>query len=185
MNIAPASPTLRGDYVLANIDLVINALRTEGGNTVVPVNLPTSTADLSGHTLVGTYLDPSRAGRQKVIDAVTAALDQLSPPPQASNIAQGSVTVTMTWSGTRNEDLHVYEPGGAHVYFANRQGQVGYIDTDNTIGYGPEHYYATSDAKVLQPGAYHLGLVDFRAADDETATIQVATNDGVILTKLQ
>ncbi|MEX3983861.1 hypothetical protein AB4Y45_33290 [Paraburkholderia sp. EG287A] len=184
-HIAPASPTLRGEYTLANIDLVINALRAEGGNTVVPVNLtiPTSSADLSGHTLVGTYLDPSRAGRQAVIDGVTAALNQLSPPPQASNIAQGSFTVTMTWSGTGDEDLHVYEPGGSHVYFASRQGQVGYLDTDNTVGYGPEHYYATCDANVLQPGAYQLGLVDYRAADNETATIQVATKDGVILTK--
>lgn len=185
VHIAPASPTLRGDYVLANIDLVINALRAEGGNTVQPVNLTiaTSSADLSGHTLVGTYLDGSRDGRAKVVSMMNAALGQLSPPAQAASVAKGSFTVTMTWSGTGDEDLHVIEPTGSHVYFANRQGQVGYLDTDNTVGYGPEHYYATCDANVLQPGQYQLGLVDFRAADNETATIQVATNDGVLLTK--
>ncbi|MBK3780231.1 hypothetical protein G3A43_08170 [Paraburkholderia aspalathi] len=108
---------------------------------------------------------------------------QLSPPAQASNIAHGSFTVTMTWSGTGDEDLHVYEPGGAHVFFASRQGQVGYLDTDNTSGFGPEHYYATCDANLLQPGAYQLGIVDYHAADNETATVQVATNAGVLLTK--
>jgi hypothetical protein len=39
VHVAPASPTLRGDYVLANIDLVINALRVTGLNSVPDVNV--------------------------------------------------------------------------------------------------------------------------------------------------
>lgn len=185
VHIAPASPTLRGDYTLADIDLVINGLRVEGANSVAPVNLtmPTSAKDLSGHTLVGTYLDSSRPGRAAVVAELNAAIAKLSPSTQSTNAAQGSFTVTMTWSGTGDEDLHVYEPGGSHVFFGNRLGQVGYLDTDNTVGYGPEHYYATCNADSLQPGTYQLGLVDYRGADNETATIQVATNSGVIFSK--
>jgi len=67
-HIAPASPTLRGDWVLANIDLVINAMRIQGANSVPDINLtiPVSKLDVSGHTLIGTYLDPTRDGRGKV-----------------------------------------------------------------------------------------------------------------------
>jgi hypothetical protein len=56
VHIAPASPTLRGDYILANIDLVINALSIQGLSTVMASNisLKPSTKDLSGHTLAPT-----------------------------------------------------------------------------------------------------------------------------------
>jgi len=45
VHVAPASPTLRGRYVLADIDVVINGLRLSGINSVQPINilLPTST----------------------------------------------------------------------------------------------------------------------------------------------
>jgi hypothetical protein len=39
VHIAPASPTLRGDYTLADIDLVINGLRAEGWSSVPSNNL--------------------------------------------------------------------------------------------------------------------------------------------------
>lgn len=64
VHVAPASPTVRGAHLLADIDQVINGLRNFGSWTVQPINfwLPASTADLSGHTLVGTYLDDTRQG---------------------------------------------------------------------------------------------------------------------------
>jgi hypothetical protein len=80
IHIAPASPTLRGEYLLADIDLVINALRIQGSSSVPPnnINLPVSTEDLSGHTLIGTYLDPARAAREKVKSMVEEVLLALS-----------------------------------------------------------------------------------------------------------
>jgi hypothetical protein len=79
VHVAPASPTLRGEHMLADIDLVINGLRIQGINTVASnnINLPTSKSDLSGHTLVGTYLDAARAAREKVNGMVQAALGTL------------------------------------------------------------------------------------------------------------
>ena len=79
VHIAPASPTLRGEYVLADIDLVINGLRLTGINTVPNVNLvlPVSTQDASGHTLVATYLDASRRGLDAVKRMIRAAVDPL------------------------------------------------------------------------------------------------------------
>lgn len=79
VHVAPASPTLRGEHLLADIDLVINGLRVQGINSVASnnVNLPISKSDLSGHTLVGTYLDTARAAREKINGMVQAVLGKL------------------------------------------------------------------------------------------------------------
>jgi hypothetical protein len=54
---------LRGEHILADIDLVINGLRTTGINTVPPANvvLPTSSRDVTGHGFEPTYMDKARA----------------------------------------------------------------------------------------------------------------------------
>lgn len=79
VHIAPASPTLRGDYILANIDLIINALSFQGLSTVMASNisLKPSTKDLSGHTLAGTYLDPDRQARAKIVSLLDAAFSSV------------------------------------------------------------------------------------------------------------
>ncbi|SCK36953.1 hypothetical protein VAR608DRAFT_3387 [Variovorax sp. HW608] len=79
IHVAPASPTLRGEHLLADIDLVINGLRIQGINTVASnnISLPASKSDLSGHTLVGTYLDAARAAREKVNSMAQAVLGAL------------------------------------------------------------------------------------------------------------
>lgn len=79
VHIAPASPTLRGGYVLADIDLVINALRLQGVTTVPGINLilPISGRDPSGHTFIDTYLDTSRAGYARSKALITTGLNIL------------------------------------------------------------------------------------------------------------
>jgi hypothetical protein len=79
VHIAPASPTLRGPYVLASSDLVINGLRRVDG-TYLPessVNLPIDGKDPSGHKLLDTYLDKARPLRAQIRQFVTQALDAL------------------------------------------------------------------------------------------------------------
>ncbi|MHB1656778.1 MAG: hypothetical protein ACYCSZ_10480 [Burkholderiales bacterium] len=176
VQIAPASPTLRGPYVLANIDLVINALRIQG-NSTVPANnitLPVSVADLTGHALTGTYLDPARPTRAQVVNLINSGLASLAQPIP-SNAVQGAFTITLTWTGLGNEDLHVYEPDGTHVYYANMKGDTGYLDANNLYGYGPEYYFASCDPSVLQTGTYQISINNFNGANNETATVQVAT----------
>jgi hypothetical protein len=79
VHIAPASPTLRGPYVLASGDLVINGLRRVDG-TYLPVSnapLPVDGKDPSGHKLLDTYLDEARPLRAQIRQLVTNALDAL------------------------------------------------------------------------------------------------------------
>ena len=77
VHIAPASPTLRGDYALASIDLVINGLRLQGTTSVPLINLTMvgSTSDISGHTLVGTYLDATRIALERIKSMIKAAIE--------------------------------------------------------------------------------------------------------------
>lgn len=79
VHIAPASPTLRGDYALANIDLVINGLRLLGASSVPPINLTmvSNVNDISGHTLIGTYLDATRAALERIKSMIKAALESV------------------------------------------------------------------------------------------------------------
>ena len=184
VHVAPASPTVQGEYVLADIDLVINALRIQGLSTVQPVNinLPVSKADLSGHTLINTYLDATRASRARVGGQMSTVLGELEPPDTVAN--QGFFTVTLTWDGEGDVDLHTFEPDGSHSYYANRIANSGYLDLDNIIGEGPEHYYASCDAAKVQTGVYTIGINNFRGADGRRATVQVASShDGELLTR--
>lgn len=82
VHLAPATSTLRGEYVLADLDLVINGLRIQGFSTVPPnnVSLPAShlvTDDPTGHKLVETYLNSKRDSFLKVKGLVGAALSAL------------------------------------------------------------------------------------------------------------
>jgi len=184
-HIAPASSTLRGTHRLADIDLVINALRLQGLSTIpaINLNLPTDLlADATGHQLVPTYLDPRRPGRATIKSDLESRLNSLTTPAnQASN---GFFTVTLTWDGPGDVDLHVFEPNGSHVYYGSRAGTSGFLDVDNTVGMGPEHYYATCDASRLQEGLYRVGINNYARATGRTATLQLASAaKGELLTR--
>ena len=177
-HIAPASLTLRGPHLLADIDLVINGLRLFGWNSVPEINLvlPTSDTDPSGHTLFNTYLDASRPGRERVKQMAEQGLASLVTPNAAGS--RGFFTTMLTWDGSGDVDLHTFEPGGAHVYFSHPGGQVGALDLDNTVANGPEHYYASCNTSQLQEGSYRFGINNYLGATGRTATVQVTFAQG-------
>lgn len=82
VHVAPASPTLRGAYVLADIDLVINGvLRLTGLNSVpvANINLPLSKQDPTGHGFEPTYLDKARAAYSRTMGMINTSLEALTP----------------------------------------------------------------------------------------------------------
>lgn len=191
VHVAPASPTLRGEHTLADKDLVINGLRAVGsvpGNTdVIPgyLNRPAGRngrTDILGHGLIEIYLNPGLAISQRVKQQIDHALSTLVAPPVTSTT--GFFTVLLTWDGSGDVDLHTFEPGGLHVFYGSRQGASGFLDVDNTSGFGPEHYYATCDAQQLQTGTYQVSVANYARATGRTATVQVASwQDGVLGTR--
>lgn len=188
IHIAPASPTLNGAYTLADLDVVINALRLTG--TVPPNNVSIpgllfrpAPADPSGHELVATYLDQrlTQPYPQIAAQLQNAFSSAVTPTGSAAN---GFFTVTLTWDGAGDIDLHTFEPNGGHVYYQARNGASGILDTDNVTANGPEHYFATCTAASLQTGTYSIGINNYARGTGRTATIQVSSyKDGVLLTR--
>ncbi len=183
VQIAPASPTLRGPYVLANIDLVINALRIQG-NSTVPANnitLPVSATDLTGHSLTGTYLDTARPARVQVVNLLNSGLASLAAPI-SSNAAQ-AFTVSLTWTGSGSQHMYVYEPDGMEVYYAAKQGDTGYLNTSNPVGVGSEQYVVTCNSSIMQTGTYRVAIDNYQGNNAGIAAIAVATPEaGTVIT---
>lgn len=77
VHVGTAAPKLNGDYVLADIDIVINVLLRASVPMLPDSNTPLTfnPVELSGHQFEGTYLDKTRASYAKVVGLVNAALD--------------------------------------------------------------------------------------------------------------
>lgn len=187
VHIAPASTILYGEHWLAAIDVVINGLRLTGNVPEVSPDLdivsfpPQLLEDFSGHELIKTYLNRPLS-RSLINASIVKSMSELITPA-TGNI--GSFTVTLTWNGTGDVDLHTFEPNGFHSYYSNRQGPVGFLDVDNTYADGPERYFASCDPTVLQVGSYKIAINNYARATGRMATIQIATpKDGVIFNKV-
>lgn len=81
IHIAPASPTLNGEYILSDRDDVINGLNYTGiGSVPFPnVSVQKSDKDSLGHGLVEIYLTNQQT-KQMIKDAVDKALDSVKSP---------------------------------------------------------------------------------------------------------
>ncbi|MFT6908412.1 MAG: hypothetical protein ACJAS1_005113 [Oleiphilaceae bacterium] len=191
VHVAPASPILNGSHTLADLDLVINGLRLVGSVPSITDNIPgyllrsagvNGEKDILGHGFLEIYLNPSLSTAARVKEHINSALVSLIAPPVEASA--GFFTATLTWNGSGDVDLHAFEPEGSHVYYSDPSGVSGYLDVDNTVANGPEHYYATCDSSQLQTGVYQISIANYNAADGKTATVQIASwNDGVLGTK--
>lgn len=177
LHVAPASIQTKGPHVLADMDLVINGLRVFGIHSVpsVTFDLPLShmAVDVSGHTFVDTYLNPSQKGLAQIVGHQKSLMDALVAPRAITS--DGAFTATLTWNTTGDVDLHVYEPNLSHVYYSSKRGTSGRLDLDNMDGYGPEHYYASCESTELQEGLYVIAVNNYRAPTGAVASIQIST----------
>jgi len=191
VHVAPASPMNRGNHTLANLDLVINGLRFLGEVPVVTDPIPgyllresglNGQKDLLGHGFLEIYLNPSLETARRVAQQIDEAMASLVAPPAIAQL--GSLSVTLTWDGEGDVDLHTLEPDGTHVYYEAPAGTSGYLDVDNTAGFGPEHYYASCLRSELLVGEYEIASANYDGAEGRLATVQVASwRDGVLGTK--
>lgn len=182
-NVQVASPASfvasGGPHVTAQEDRVIGAIRAAAllgvPGVAIPLPANVSTAadgpvrDWTGHLFVASYMG-RRSARSMILSFMSGVLQGLQYPP--ATLTGGAITVTLTWAHATDVDLHVFEPGGVHVYYGNRQGTAGFLDVDNTWGFGPEHYVVACN--TLVPGTYAVGVNYYRGmVRPETATIQI------------
>ena len=193
VHIAPASPITNGPHRLADKDLVINALRATGSVAGITDAIPAyldrpaglnGQTDILGHGLLEIYLNPVLNIGTKVVQDIETELANLQPPETEIDAETGFFTATLTWNGEGDVDLHVYEPSGSHVFYQSMTGSSGYLDVDNTVANGPEHFFAACEAEKLQAGTYQVGIANYDRADGRTASLQIASSrDGVLGTR--
>lgn len=138
------------------IQFVPGSLATNWTLTDLATGLPADDLGfVEAHAFTGTYLSHGYDVQGQLLMLVAATLSSLQDPPSVAG--SGPVTATLTWdTGQSDVDLHIFEPGGAHVFYAQLQGESGVLDVDNVTGIGPEHYY--TDCNQLQVGSYRFGV---------------------------
>lgn len=175
VHVAPAVTRTVGKHILADKDIVINGLRATGSVPENTIEIPVShlAADYTGHGFVKTYMVDSIGTKGQVSAAYDELLSSLiKPTPLASG---GAFTATLTWNGTGDADLHIFEPQGDQVFYADTSGSAGYLDYDNRQGFGPEHYYASCDNFESLSGTFDFAVNNYSRADGLTATVQIST----------
>lgn len=164
-----------GPYTTLFEDTVIAAVALFKLRALLPPPLPPNItnfftlADITGHGFDKAYLAAGSNSRNKILNDILGVRDSLTQPPRMGQ--EGIITVTLTWSSQPDVDLHVIEPNGTHVYYANLFGPSGYLDHDDIDGYGPEHYYVSCDS--LEAGIYRVGVNYYHGYQPEIATILI------------
>lgn len=174
VHVATPTAALSGPYTTSTKDLVIGPIPTAAPANIT---LPFTSRDLLGHGFNEVYLHPTMASRARILGHVSQSLSALQTPEQGGS--SGFFTVTLTWDGPGDVDLHVVEPDGTHVYYGAKGGHSGYLDVDNVTANGPEHYFASCDAGVLQTGVYKIGINHYARATGRRASISLATQDRI------
>ena len=85
--------------------------------------------------------------------------------------------MTLSWGQNPDVDLHVLEPLGIHIYYSSPQGQFGYLDVDDTDGWGPEHYYVSCED--LTEGTFRVGVNYFQGNFPEHALVQIKAGSSI------
>ncbi|MEO6965105.1 MAG: hypothetical protein ABI076_04310 [Acidobacteriaceae bacterium] len=201
VHIAPASPTLRGQYILSNNDLVINALRLDGGSTTIQpnnINIPISAADPSGHTLLPIYLGIPN-GRTQTLLLLSNALSALTAPsgcavtvsPSSSTLKpSGSVTLTTAVNPPPTDEVlnigYVWSiSGNAAGNFNTSSGPMRSVTTSTpTITYtlpSAAQPQTTDTVSVKVLVAKTSGdTVDAETLGTGTATVTVSSTDSLL-----
>jgi hypothetical protein len=176
VSVATPASRVAGDgpyYTLLN-DMVIGAVQIAFPNTL-PGNAGNTSddSDWTHHSFIDSYLKGNQSG-PLIVNSVLSEANALSwPTPQ---VGKGPISVTLTWGEQPDFDLHIFEPGYSHVYYADPVGLYGYLDRDDANGYGPEHYYIDSCDQV-EPGTYGVAVNYYRGSGLDTAQIQIQAGD--------
>lgn len=96
----------------------------------------------------------------------------------------GVLHFALSWNTSRTDiDLYVTDPSGQTIYYANPSSTTGgYLDRDDTDGFGPENIYWTNN---IPEGVYHVS-VNYFGCDDEPScpttsyTIKISNGLGFV-----
>ncbi len=91
--------------------------------------------------------------------------------------SDGVIQIGLSWDSTSDIDLHVTDPYGEEIYYSNpTSNSGGYLDRDDTDGYGPENIYWTSN---IPTGNYSISLVYYSPFDGPVTDCVVKIINGL------
>lgn len=94
-------------------------------------------------------------------------------PAEAVAVGSGSFQATLTWDQAVDVDLHLTEPDGTHIYFANRTSTTGAeLDVDDIDGFGPENIFYPADV-VPPSGLFQVDVVYYSGAVETGYTVTI------------
>lgn len=102
--------------------------------------------------------------------------EYLTIPLNFIPVRGGDVQVSISWDNSNDVDLHVYDPDGFQIYYADRQSTSGgELDLDSNVGCnpGPQNeniYWATGTAP---PGDYRIVLHLFTSCTVTPTNVRV------------
>ncbi|MEJ2308006.1 MAG: hypothetical protein P8Z78_01665 [Gammaproteobacteria bacterium] len=164
-----------GSYTTLEEDIIIGSVPdslSANLDNFLGINL----RDLSGHAFADSYMASGYQAENKILRDTVNTIENLTFPDTV--LGSGIITATLTWGRNMDLDLHIFEPNGTHVYYANLQGIAGYLDRDGIGGYGPEHYYVSCD--TIETGAYSFGINYYYGYSAETGTLTLKAGDQIL-----
>jgi hypothetical protein len=103
-------------------------------------------------------------------DVISDDLDDLTD-------ATGVIQIGLSWNSTADIDLHVIDPFGEEIYYNHpSSASGGYLDRDDTDGFGPENIYWTEN---IPDGQYKVFLVYFGPSDGPVTDFTVRVINGL------
>ena len=95
--------------------------------------------------------------QQKIDEYEEARLEYIQLAEGILSTGYGDIQITLTWDTVGDVDLHVIDPFGEEIFYAHkRSSSGGWLDADNTQGYGPENvFWERGDAP---PGEYQVDV---------------------------
>lgn len=127
------------------------------------------------HSFEQGYLSTATFQMRNDIDAELDRLGRdLAFPLLAAG--DGAMRATLVWDDQPDVDLHVFEPAGGHVFYANPVGLDGTLDVDDISGFGPENYFVPCDR--VRAGIYEIGVNYYSGFAPTTATVSLFLGDG-------
>jgi len=174
VHIAPASQTLRGNYILSDNDVVIYGLRLAYGDESVPdtnVRIPFRWSEISGHALIDTYLNQQYEGYPASIGMMNNALFELSTSGSGLNTGFFRATVDLPDSGEFYMDVTEPEWANPNGIFRYHSKSGRWLDEF--------HSSCLSDEVV---GSYSINFKNYWAQEGSVGTLTISNSKGHIIT---